>query len=300
MGTSTNYSAPTSPEWGNLKRKVTRLAREETPSADDTDTQETPSADDTDIQETPSADDTDTQETPSADDTDTQETPSADDTDIQEVVRDFVKVNYGSSQGSGSSEGGSSKGGSSGGSAGTTARRQAARNVAQNIRGFFSSVANLGFREAFEQAGLGLLEGKSVREIAYSLLDYLGGPSGTLDQIDARKALTDLMGEIFHDVHSPEDVEEAMEKRSHGESFADMIRSFIGHYIYAQFIRAFYERVTARRTGTQIFSKIRNYIRAAVKYEVRHQEVSKINWGGNQGQQIVDTIFQRTLRVFSL
>ena len=286
MGTSTNYKAPTFPQWGNLKGKVTRLVHQETPDAADIDTPETPNAADIN----------------------TPETPDTTNTDIPEIVTDFVKVNYGSSEGTGSGGGGSRRGGSGGGgsrrgstgSPGATARRRAAQNIAQNIGGFFSSVANLGFREAFEQAGLGLLEGKSVREIAYSLLDYLGGPSSTLDQVDARKALTDLMSEIFQDVHSPEDVEEAMERRSDGESFADMIRSFFGHYINAQFVRAFYERVTARRPGTQIFGKIRNFICAAVKFEVRHQDVTKINWSGNQGQQIVANIFEKTLEVFGV
>ena len=300
MGTSTNYKAPTFPQWGNLKGKVTHLVGQETPDAADIDTPKTPDAADIDTPETPDAADIDTPKTPDTADIDTPE--------IAKIVTDFVKVNYGSSEGAGSGGGGSRRGGSGGGgshrgntgSPGATARRRAAQNVAQNIGGFFSSVANLGFREAFEQAGLGLLEGKSVGEIAYSLLDYLGGPSSTLDQVDARKALTDLMGDIFHDVNSPEGVEEAMERISHGESFADMIGSFFGHYINAQFIRSFYERVTARRSGTQIFGKIRNFIRAAVKFEVRHQDISRINWSGDQGRQIIDKIFRDTLEVFSV
>ena len=278
MGTSTNYKAPTSPQWGNLKRKVTRLACQEIP------------------------------DTPDATDIDVQDTPDATDINIQEIVKDFVKVNYGSSQGTGSGRGGGGSsgtgdnggGGNGGGSGRGAARLRAARSVAQNIERFFSSVANFGFKDTFEGVRLGPLEGKSVREIAYSILDHLGGPSSTLDQADARKALADLMGEILHDVHSPEDVEEAMERRAHGDSFVDMVRSFFGHYINAQFVRAFYERVTTRIPGTQIFRKIRNFICAAVKYEVRNQDVGEINWSGDQGGQIVDKIFQKTLEVFNL
>ena len=308
MGTSTNYKAPTSPQWGNLKRKVTRLAGQDTSDSDDIDVQDTPSPTDIDIQDIPDSDNVDIQDTPDSDNVDIQDTPSPTDIDIQGIVTDFVKINYGSSHGTSSHRGGngSSRRGNSSrsdngrASAEGTARRRAARNVARNIQGFFSSVANIGFKETFEQAGLGQLEGKSVREIAYSLLDYLGGPSSTLDQADARKALTDLMGEIFHDLHSLEDVEEAMERISDGESFADMIRSFFGHYINAQFVSAFYERITARKPGTQIFGKIRNFIRDAVKFKVRHQDVSRINWSGDQGQQIIDNIFQNTLEVFGL
>ena len=288
MGTSTNYNAPTSPQWRDLKRRVTHVTDHDTPDSGDTDTQDTPDSGDTDTQDTPDSGDTDTQDTP-------------DSGDIQQIVTNFVKVNYVSSQdpgSSGSGGSGSSRSSNSGGGIVPTGRTRAARNVAHNIRGFFSSVANSGFREAFERAGLGPLEGKSVREIGYSLLNYLGGPSSTLDQVDARRALTDLMREILRDVHSPEDVEEAMEKISQGTSFANMILNFFGHYIYAQFISSFYERVTARRSGTKIFGKIRNFIRAALKFEVRHQDVSKIDWSGDQGRQIVDNIFQKTLGVF--
>ena len=252
--------------------------------------------------------DIDIQQTPDPADIDIQQTPDSTDINIQQIVTDFVKVNYVSSQGTGRSGGGSGGGGSGGGGSGSggsgggsvvfTGRTRAVRNVAHNIRGFFSSVANSGFRETFEQAGLGLLEGKSVREIGYALLNHLGGSSSTLDQVDARRALTNLMREILRDVQSPEDVEEAMEARSQGESFANMISNFFGHYIYAQFISSFYERVTARRSGTKIFGKIQNFIRRAVKFEVRHQDVSKIDWSGDQGRQIVDNIFQKTLEVF--
>ncbi len=304
MGTSTNYNAPTSPQWRDLKRRVTHVTDHDTPDSGDTDTQDTPDSGDTDTQDIPDSGDTDTQDTPDSGDTDTQDIP--DSGDIQQIVTNFVKVNYVSSQDPGSSgSGGSGSGGSgsgrssnNGGGIVPTGRTRAARNVAHNIRGFFSSVANSGFREAFERAGLGPLEGKSVREIGYSLLNYLGGPSSTLDQVDARRALTDLMREILRDVHSPEDVEEAMEKISQGTSFANMILNFFGHYIYAQFIGSFYERVTARRSETKIFGKIRNFIRAALKFEVRHQDVSKIDWSGDQGRQIVDNIFQKTLGVF--
>lgn len=292
MGTSTKYNAPTSPQWRNLKRRVTGVAGQDSADSADIDTQDIPNPVDIDIQDTP-------------DSIDIQDTPDSTDIDIQQIVTDFVKVNYVSSQGTGRGGGGSSgdrsgRGRSGGGSVTFTGRARAARNVAHNIRGFFSSVANFGFREAFEQAGLGQLEGKSVREIGYALLNYLGGPSSTLDQVNARRALTNLMREILRDVHSPEDVEEAMEIRSQGESFANMISNFFGHYIYAQFIHSFYERVTARQSGTKIFGKIQKFIRAAVKFAVRHQDVSKIDWSGDQGRQIVDNIFQKTLRVFTV
>ncbi len=247
MGTSTNYKAPTSPQWRKLKGEVTRLTRRGIPSS----------------------------------------------IGIKGIIQDFVKVNYGSSHGTGS--GGSKVGG--------TARRQAAQNVARKIGESFSSVADVGFREAFEDAGLGSLEGKSIREIVYSLVDYLGGPKSTLDETDAQTALGDLMDEILNDANSLEEVEEAIETRCHGASLGNLIQSFFGYYIYQQFCRVFYERLVANigeRRADESIDEIRDYICETVKYVVSDRNITQIDWNESQGQQVIDEILQETLEVFSV
>ena len=240
MGTSTNYKAPSSQQWSNLKRQVTRLARQGKPSPKE----------------------------------------------IKGVLGAFAAVNSGSSQ--------VARGGGSG-------RKGAAQNVAQKIGGFVSAIADVGFREAFEQAGLGALEGTSVRDITASLLDYLGGPSGTLDEVDARNALASLMDEIFEDAESPEDVEEVMETISEGESYDELIRRFLGYCFYEQFCRNFYEHLVARvgdSQASECCDEIRDYICTAVKDETRYLNASRIDWNGSEGQQLADKILRDTLEVF--
>ncbi len=243
MGTSTNYRAPTSQQWINLKTKVTRLMCHGRPSS----------------------------------------------SDIKSILQDFVSINYGSSRGT---SGGRSTGGG-----------QVAQSVARNIGGFFSSVADVGFPEAFESSGLGSLEGKSVREIGYSLLDYLGGSSNTIDQVDARKALSNLIDEILKDADSLEEVEEALEKISQGESLTDLIQRFWGNFIYEQFCRKHYGQLVARIGEVQADERIDDIeicIFDILRHLTRHQDVSQIDWKGSQGQQIIDKIHQDTLEAFSI
>ena len=243
MGTSTNYNAPTSPQWKKLKGKVTRLTGQGQLSS----------------------------------------------TGIKEIFRDFVNVNYGSSRGASGTGG--------------AAQRQVAQNVARKIGGFFSSVANVGFRKAFEDVGLGSLEGKTLSEIAHSLLDHLGGPSNTLDEADARTALCDLMDEILNDADSPEDVEKAMETRAHGEALANLIQRFFGYYIYEQFCRDFYGQLVANignEEAEESIDKIRDYICEALKDEIGDRDMSQINWSGDQGERIIGEILDETLEVFSV
>lgn len=242
MGTSTNYSASTSPQWKKLKGKVTRLTAQDPPSS----------------------------------------------VNIKEILRDFVNVNYGSSPRTSSGR--------------ITAQRRVARDVAQRIGGFFSLVAEAGFRKAFEDAIRESLEGKTISEIAHSLLDHLGGPSNTLNEVDARTALCDLMDEILDDADSPEDVEEAMETRAHGTDLDNLIQRFFGYYIYEQFCRNFYGRLVANIGNEQTEESvdgIRDYICEALKDKTSDQAMRQIDWASSQGQQIIEKILQETLEVFS-
>ena len=242
MGTSTNYNAPTEPQWKKLKGKVSRLTGH----------------------------------------------GQLNSTGIKGILRDFVNVNYGSSRGA------SGPGG--------TARRQVAQNAARKIGGFFSAVNDVGFRKAFEDVGLGSFEGKTLSEIAHALLDHFGGPSNTLDEVDVRMALCDLMDEILNNADSPEDVEKAMETRAHGEALDNLIRRFFGYYIYEQFCRDFYGRLVANignEEAEQSVNEIRDYICEALKDEIGDQDMNQINWNGDQGEQIIGKILDETLEVFS-
>lgn len=243
MGTSTNYNAPTSPQWRKLKGKVTRFAGQ----------------------------------------------GSLTSTGIKEILRDFVNVNYGSSPRTSGTGG--------------AARRRTAQNVAQDIGRFFSSVASSDFRKAFEETVLESLEGKTLSEIAHLLLDYLGGPSGTLDKADVRTALCDLMDEILNEADTVEDVEEVMEIRSHGEALDNLIRRFFGYYIYEQFCRDLYGQLITNigdEQAEEFVNEIRDYICEALRDVVGDQDISQVDWNGSQGQQIVEQILQETLEVFSV
>ena len=243
MGTSTNYNAPTSPQWKKLKRKVTRLTGQGSLSS----------------------------------------------TGIKEILQDFVNVNYSTSPDASSSGGG------------VQARRRAARNVAQNIGGFFASVAEVGFPKAFE-AVFESLDGKSLSEIVYSLLDHLGGPSSTLDDTDIQTALCDLIAEILNGADSLEEFEETIQTKSHGEFLENLIISFFGYYVYQQFCRVFYAQLIANigeRQADESINGIREYICLKVKDVVSDRDVKQIDWNNSQGQQIVEEILQRTLEVFS-
>ena len=234
MGTSTNYNAPTTPQWSKLKGKITRLTRDGTLSS----------------------------------------------TAIKGILQDFVRVNYNTSGG--------------------TARKRTAQNIARNIGGFFPLVNDIGFRTAFEETGLGSLEGKSLNEVTFLLLDHLCGSGSTLDETDARMALCDLMKEICDDVDSIEELEEAMEAQSDHNSLENLLIRYFGYYIFEQFCSRFYGQLDANigaEQASERIDEIRRYIFEAVGYISIDQDISQIDWDGSQGQHIVEQIINETLGV---
>jgi len=79
-----------------------------------------------------------------------------------------------------------------GGGGGTVGGGGAARAVASRLGAFISTVGSAGLAEALRQIGLSDLAGRPVGEILNAILDRVGGASSTIDEVDARAALSRL------------------------------------------------------------------------------------------------------------
>jgi hypothetical protein len=184
---------------------------------------------------------------------------------------------------------------------GTIGGGKISQKVAGNIGGFFSSIGELGFRETLRQAGLEALAGKPFKEIIYFLLDYLGGPSNTIDEVDARNALSRLLDELLGDADDFESIENILEEKSQGETLVNLLILFFGYYLYEQFCRVFYERLVTRvgeAKAESFLGSILDYIKEALRFKSLDQDISKIDWAGAEGQQLTDNMLQTTLEVF--
>ena len=106
----------------------------------------------------------------------------------QSLIRSLIAHNGGRNEMAKGSRQGAS------GSAGSAAP---ARDVASRLGAFVADVRSLGFAKAVAKLGLGDLSGKPVSEVLLGLLDRLGGNSSTIDEADARQALSDLQEELF-------------------------------------------------------------------------------------------------------
>lgn len=203
------------------------------------------------------------------------------------IVGHFIQVNGGAARISG----GGGSGGTIGGSAG--------RAVAQRLGGFISSVGEVGLTEALRREGLADLVGRPVQEILAALLDRLGGPASTIDDVDARTALARLQEELLQNVQTPDGIERILQEQA--LNIDVMLRDYFGLYLFEQFCRVFFERLVQRRGESKALAfldDIKEFIKATLVNRVSGRAIRKISWAGQEGADLCADIMKTTLAVF--
>lgn len=203
------------------------------------------------------------------------------------ILSGFIRANGGS--------GGMSGGGGTGTGGG------AARRAGQRLARFAGAVASVGLTRALEDAGLGDLVGKSAGEIAFSLLDALCGDGSTLEEVDARKAMSDINSKLLEGVITYQDVVHALEQRLRLETLGPLLLQFFGYYLYHGFCRVFFERVTRKHgqeKAASFLGNIRNFIESMLRNRTYGRDLTNIAWAGQEGDAIAKDILKTTLEVF--
>lgn len=178
---------------------------------------------------------------------------------------------------------------------------KSAQNTASRVGGFISSVGSIGLKQTLESYGLSDFVGKSASEIIPALVDKLGGPASTINDSDARNALSRLMNELLGNLETPEEVEETLEQVVAKEGLEDLLSKFFGYYLYEQFCRVFYERLinrVGRQDADSYLRSILDTLKASLALKVSGRYLSRINWAGAEGQNIADNILQETFEIF--
>ena len=203
------------------------------------------------------------------------------------IIGHFIQQNGGAAR---MSSGGGS-GGAIGGSAG--------RAVAQRLGGFISAVGEVGLAEALRLEGLSDLVGRPIQEILAGLLDRIGGPASTIDDVDARTALARLQEELLKDAQTPEDVERILQEQA--TTLDAMLRDYFGLYLFEQFCRVFFERLVQKKGETKALAfldDIQEFIKATLVNRVGRRVIAKISWSGQEGAKLCADIMQAALDVF--
>ena len=205
-----------------------------------------------------------------------------------DLLADFVQRNGGAR----AMAHGRGAGGTIGGSAG--------RAVALRLANFVSTVREVGIDEALRREGLSEFAGRPVQEILLALLDRLGGPSSTLDDVDARAALARLQDEYLAEAVDADDVEKILQ--SEVSDLDNFLARYFGFYLYEQFSRVFFERLVQRvgqANALSFLADIEAFIRDCLANRLGSLPADAVDWAGTQGARVCADIMQTTLEVFA-
>ncbi len=196
-----------------------------------------------------------------------------------DLIRDYVSANGGSR--------GFTRGGG-----GASATR-----VAASVGGFLSTVASRGLAAALDEVGLAGLIGRPVGE----LLDVLGGPGSTIDDVDARTALSRLRDELFGDVQTVEELEAQLAAQAAGSALTDLLTRYFAFYLHEQFCRVFYERLVAKVGDTQagaFLDGILDFLQSRLEEVHLERDIRTIKWSREDGRAFAEDLLEQTLDVF--
>lgn len=177
----------------------------------------------------------------------------------------------------------------------------AARQAGRRLGRFAGAVASVGLTRALEEAGLGHLVGKSAGEIALSLVDELCDDGSTLEEVDARKAMSDVNSKLLEGAVTYQEVVQALEQRLRRETLGPLLLQFFGYYLYHRFCRVFFERVTRKHgpeKASSFLGSIRNFIESMLHNRTYGRDLTQVAWAGQEGNAIAQDILKTTLEVF--
>lgn len=189
--------------------------------------------------------------------------------------------------------------GGGGGGGGVVGSGRAARAVAGRLGGFIADVGTYGFNEALRRTGLSDFIGRPVQEILGALLDRLGGPASTIDDVDARTALSRLHDKLLANAIDAAEVERILTAQT--TQLESVLRDFFGFYLFEQFCRVFFERLVQRVGETRAYSflnDIEDFINSTLTNRTFDHNLALIDWAGTEGQTIASDIMETTLKVF--
>jgi hypothetical protein len=142
-------------------------------------------------------------------------------------------------------------------------------------------------------------DGRTPAEIANFLADALGGPASTIDAVDLRAALSDLIENLIQEAADLDAMENNFTAAA--DSLEEVIRDLFGFYIVERFATIMTAAIDERQ-GVDVTDAYLNEIRAYVDTRLKLIELDKplsaLDWRGAEGAAAVEDILNRTVTVF--
>ncbi|KAB8142889.1 hypothetical protein F8S13_11590 [Chloroflexia bacterium SDU3-3] len=164
----------------------------------------------------------------------------------------------------------------------------AAQGAIQRLGSFISQFVRGGLAEALASVGLAHLVGRDAGVVLEELVDWLAGPSGTLDESIAHTAMLTLLARELPSLDVLADLDVAGVER--------MLGTLLIEYVYQRMVvelgvhlqNGALTAAEAVRAERDLYS----YIIADVEFEFQFVGVNSVVWAGPEGQEIVKRLLE--------
>lgn len=173
--------------------------------------------------------------------------------------------------------------------------------TAQKLGGFLSDVKSKGFRFALSGIGFNITDTTKANDAINYLLEYCAGVAASLDETAAKAAERQLLEDIESEAKTFEDLEKNFEEKIEEYGIEELLIRFYAYYIYEHLSIDFYEKLIEDKgttATTNFFTQLKNFLFERVKNVARGRDLSKIDWTGKEGDELVKNIFEDTLKEF--
>lgn len=173
--------------------------------------------------------------------------------------------------------------------------------TAHKLGGFLSDVKSNGFRSALSAIGFDATDKTIANDAINYLLEYCVGVASSLDDTAAKAAERQLLEEIESEAKTFEELEKNFEEKIEEYGVEELLIKFYAYYIYEHLSIDFYEKLIEKKgknATSNFFTQLKNFLFERVKNISRNRDLSKIDWPGKEGDELVKNIFEDTLKEF--
>jgi ADP-ribose pyrophosphatase YjhB (NUDIX family) len=173
--------------------------------------------------------------------------------------------------------------------------------TAQRLGGFLGDVKSNGFRSALSGIGFDVTDTTKPNEAINYLLEYCAGVASSLDETAAKAAERQLLEEIGSEAKDFEELVRNFEQKIEEYGIEELLVKYFAYYIYEHLSIDFYEKLIEEKgeaATTNFYTQLRKYLVEKVKNISRNRDLSKIDWAGKEGDELVKNIFEDTLKAF--
>ncbi len=168
-------------------------------------------------------------------------------------------------------------------------------STAQRLARLFTGIGTVGFDATLRSYNLDRLIGRDRFDVLEALIEIVAPAGADLESEAARSAAFDVIGEVFGDGESYEELSDTQLDR---EGVLRALELFIAAYIYNRADPVIDQRLS-RLNGDEAERRdreLRDFIRALVRLELGERDPFRVDWDGPEGRDIIEGLLRDVYR----